>query len=156
MKSLLLEIKGTVDGQKSTDIENKLENNVINEFEANYARITDMGLAEELPQGNFDANDLKRRQKKSKAMNLLLRFKGHKEKILAFMYHFNVPFDNNLSERDIRMTKTKQKISGTFRTLKGAVMFCRARSYISTAKKNGINVFEAISNVIRGQPYCRA
>jgi transposase len=91
--------------------------------------------------------------KKTKAQNLLIRFIDHKSEILKFMHTLSVPFDNNLAERDIRMLKVQQKISGTFRTQKGAKYFCRIRAYISTAKKNGINVLTAINNAVRGEPF---
>ena len=69
------------------------------------------------------------------------------------MHDFRVPFDNNQAERDIRMIKTQQKISGTFRKLEGAKVFCRIRGYISTAKKQGKNVPDALRSVFEGKPW---
>ena len=66
------------------------------------------------------------------------------------MYDLDVPFDKNLSERDIRMIKVQQKISGLFRTMAGAEQFCRIRSFISTVRKQGLNVIESIYQVMVG------
>lgn len=158
MKNLLLKIKETVDTEKTKPRVVRLKALSINKFKNRYDKIIDQAIKlEPPPPDNSDLQLPKKkkrgRQKKSKSMNLLIRLKEHKEKVLAFMYDFEVPFDNNQGERDIRMIKLQQKISGTFRTKKGAEFFCRIRSYISTARKNGINVFWAINDAIRGQPF---
>ena len=72
--------------------------------------------------------------------NLLLRLAGRKADVLRFLNDPRVPFTNNQAERDLRMMKVKQKISGGFRSLQGAMDFAVIRSFISTAKKPGWNV----------------
>lgn len=90
------------------------------------------------------------RRKKTKARNLVERFDKHRLAILRFIHDFKVPFDNNLAERDIRMMKVQQKISGCFRSWEGARQFCRLRSYISTIRKQGLNVWEALGSLFDG------
>jgi transposase len=89
----------------------------------------------------------------SKAANLLDRLEDFEESILAFLWDEQVPFTNNQGEQDIRMVKVRQKISGCFRTLDGAQMFCRIRSYLSTCRKQGRNLWEAIQMAVLGKPF---
>ncbi|PHA24194.1 transposase, partial [Bacillus toyonensis] len=76
--------------------------------------------------------ELKKKGKQTPAQNLWNCFVKYADRILAFLEHPDIPFDNNQAERDIRMTKVKQKVSGTFRSKKGAESFCQIRSFMST------------------------
>ena len=91
--------------------------------------------------------------KKSKTQNMLERFINYKDQILAFAKNFLVPFGNNLAEQAIRMMKVKQKISGCFRSEQGAKNFADTRSYIATAKKQGIPIMQALAAAIQGRPF---
>ena len=92
------------------------------------------------------------RVKQSKPRNLLKRLRDHRDEVLAFLFDPTVPFTNNLAERDLRMVKVKHKISGTFRSHLGALCYCRIRGYISTMKKQNINIISALSSVFVGNP----
>ena len=93
------------------------------------------------------------RTRQGKAANLLDRLEDFDLSVLAFLIDPNVPFTNNQGEQDIRMIKVKQKISGSFRTLTGAQTFARIRSYLSTCRKQGRNLWEACHQLAIGQPF---
>jgi transposase len=80
------------------------------------------------------------------------RLKQKRDEVLRFMKDLTVPFDNNGSERDLRMIKLQQKISGCFRTEDGARNFCRVRSYLSTARKQGHSLLLALERAFNGKP----
>jgi transposase len=140
MKKLLLDIKGAVEDavrQGKMSLAHKLQKR----YRRIYLAILREGFAVQPP-------PLKRRPgqrgrlKQPPAKNLLDRLKNHIDDVLAFMYDFSVPFTNNLAERDLRMVKVKLKISGCFRTEKGARIFCRIRSFMSTLRKKNLNILE--------------
>jgi len=89
--------------------------------------------------------------KRSKGGNLVERLDKRRDEVLRFMHDLRVPFDNNQAERDVRMVKVQQKVSGCFRTMEGAQMICRVRGYISTARKQGYNVLTVLETAFRGQ-----
>jgi transposase len=92
------------------------------------------------------------RVKQSPARNLLERLWLGQEEVLAFLDDFSVPFDNNQAERDVRMLKVQQKVSGCFRSAWGADAFACLRSYLSTLRKQGVALLAALETVVAGQP----
>jgi len=96
------------------------------------------------------------RPKRTKPHNLLLRLDNYADDVLRFATDFTVPFDNNLSERDVRMVKIAQKVSGGFRSNEGARAFLAFRSYLSTAAKQGINRLEALRQLFGDGPWMPA
>ena len=96
------------------------------------------------------------RPKRTKSANLLGRLDTHRDDVLRFVTDFDIPFDNNLAERDIRMVKVHQKISGGFRTLHGATSFLNLRSYLSSANKHGTSALTALNQLFAGTPWTPA
>ena len=92
------------------------------------------------------------REKKGKILALVERLANYKASVCLFIHNFNVPFDNNLAERDLRMIKVKTKVSGCFRSEEGARDYLKIMSYIGSAHKQGYNAYEAIKNAISGYP----
>ena len=117
----------------------------IKSLEEKFNAIIMKGIEENPPSQNPENQGKRGVKPKTKARNLLDRFIEHKEKILKFLTNLRVSFENNQAERDIRMMKLQQKISGAFRTTQGAVAFCRIRDYIYTIRRNDLPVMR-ISN----------
>lgn len=151
MSILLLEIKKRVEEKKGSV--DALELEEVTAFVKRYALIIEMGLAEDARLNPQQPKAVKKRgrTKQSKAKNLLDRLVEHQKEVLAFMHDFRVPFDNNLAERDVRMMKVQQKISGTFRSKQGAETFCRIRGMISILKKHSLSVIEGIRAAFEGK-----
>jgi transposase len=150
---LLLDIKAEVD--HAPDTADSLPQVRIDYFSQRYDAIRQAGL-DANPPPPAPPPQTRGRPKQSPPKNLLDRLLDQKAGTLAFMCDFSVPFDNNLAERDIRMVKVKQKISGAFRTKMGARTFCDLRSYISTARKQGHNVIKALFDALTGDPFTPA
>jgi hypothetical protein len=87
---------------------------------------------------------------------LARRLLDRQEDYLRFARDWRAPPDNNGCERDIRMTKLRQKVSGCLRTLTGARQFCAIRSYLSTAAKHGLGFFDALVMLTGGRPWIPA
>lgn len=92
------------------------------------------------------------RGKQSPARNLLERLWLGREQVLAFLDDLTIPFDNNQAERDVRMLKVQQKVSGSFRSRSGADAFARLRGYLSTLRKQGVALLAALEALSAGQP----
>jgi transposase len=144
MIALLLKIKKRVETCFPLDSEEKIA------FTESYDAIVSEGY-----QANPPPAPIKKRgrSKKGRALNMLDRLSERCHEVLAFMEDFAVPFDNNQAERDICMMKVRQKISGVYRSAKGADMFFRIRSYISTARKNSVSAFSAITEALDGRAF---
>jgi transposase len=146
MIDLLLKIKESVDLSPIGELDKTKSAFYENQYDA----IVEKGFNETPPPMVSDKKK-RGRKKKGKAICLLERLRDKKAMVLLFMYDSLIPFDNNQAERDIRMAKLYQKISGCFRTKKGAMDFLVIRSFLSTVKKHGLNIIESIMKILYNQ-----
>jgi len=114
-----------------------------------YDQILSRGLAYHELQPALHKKGARGRVKRRVGHNLLIRLRDYKDDVLRFLSNPLVPFTNNQAEQDIRMIKVKQKISGGFRTMHGATVFCNIRSFISTMRKKGRDIIHEIFSVFR-------
>lgn len=148
LQDLLLEINEAV---------NKTEQNCLDEVTANryrmhYRQMIQTGELEmPLPPPEGNKSKKRGRKKKTKERNLLERLRDFEADVLRFMVEPEVPFTNNRGENDIRMTKVQQKISGCFKSMDGAKIFCRVRSYLLTAQKHGVTPTDALKTLFDGK-----
>ena len=151
LHALILEIKREVDSVHAYSC--SLSPPKIADFEDRYSQIIRNALNEIPIPANSDFPGKRGRKKQSKAKNLIDRCILFQREILSFMHNFSIPFSNNQAERDIRMAKLQQKISGTFRSEEGAAAFCRIRGYLSTVKKNDRPVLASLVGAFHGNPF---
>lgn len=147
----LLEAKQEVDAARVAG-QTALQESRIDAIERRYRRILNEGRAQ-LPPMPVVRPGRRGRPKRHKVANLHERLTRLQPEALAFVYDLELPFDNNLAERDVRKVKTKQKVSGCFRSARGAASFCRMRGFISTARKQGRNEFGELSEAIQGRAF---
>lgn len=143
MSCLLLDTKDAVEQARAAGRE-RLGPGALADLAASFKTIVAMGHDEHPPVAAG---------KRTKAHNLLLRLERYEPDVLRFAHDFRVPFGNNQAEQDIRMVKLQQKISGCWRTHQGAERFLAVRSYISTARKNGLHALDALGRLAAGQPW---
>ena len=139
MKTLLEEFNIAVNNAGGS-----LDKAVANNNRKRYRELLEEAELECPPPDESKRNGKRGRLKRSKARNLLERFINYEDDVLRFMSDIDVPFTNNQGENDIRMTKVQQKISGCFRSMEGAKIFCRVRGYLSTCRKHGVSSSHAL------------
>ena len=149
MGCLLLDTQDAVEQAKAAE-RKRLTQKALCELHASYREIIKLGYEENAP---LAAKADGRQAKRTKAQNLLIRLDRRETEVLRFAHDFRVPFDNNLAERDIRMVKLQQKISGCWRTREGAERFLAIRSYLSTARKQGLRPIDVLCRLAAGQPW---
>jgi transposase len=146
MKALLENMNHAV-----SDADGQLGSAESKKYRHKYRTILKKAEAECPPPDEAQRKGKRGRVKRSKARNLLERLRDFEDDVLRFLDNKIVPFTNNLGENDIRMTKVQQKISGCFRCVDGAEIFCRVRSYLSTCRKQGVNTSMALDLLFQGK-----
>lgn len=143
LKELLLEMKD-IKERYQKEGKDKISNKEYEDFKNRYLTILDEAKKER-------KKDLSTNSYKKEEINLINRLVKYCDNHLLFLKKFFVPFSNNRAESDLRGIKIKQKI-GKFRSLEGATIYAIIKSCISTYKKNGINLYEALLSLLNDKP----
>jgi transposase len=151
MQTVLLDLKTLTDEAKTAGMA-ALAPLVLAQARARYREVLQAGERANPPPSPDSAPKRRGRRKQSAARNLLDRLIKHEAAVLAFVHDLRVPFDTSRAERDIRMLKVQQKISGCFRSWSGALDFCRIRGYLSTLRKQGEPLLSALQQALAGHP----
>jgi transposase len=149
LKDLLREMKAATEQARIAGAM-RLSPTERNRFVARYEELLAAGLAANPPPSLPTHH--RGRQKQSPARNLLERLWLGQDEVLAFLDDLTIPFDNNQAERDLRMLKVQQKVSGCFRSTRGGAAFGRIRGYLSSLSKQGMKRLAALETVFFGQP----
>ena len=150
MKTLLLEMKAAVEQAKAAG-KWELDVLALGRFHRRYELVLALGYQANpppVPPRKTHGG----RTKQHPARNLLDRLSIYQWQVLAFLVDFTVPCSNNQAERDLRMVKVQQKVSGCFRTDQGIASFCRIRRYLSTLRKQGAPLLSALQHALAGHP----
>jgi len=151
LKDLLLEMRTTVEQARGQGLA-RLPTLQRDALVARYERLLALGLAANPPPHRGRPRQ-RGRIKQSPPRNLLERLWLGQAQVLAFLDDVAIPFDNNQAERDLRLLKTQQKISGCFRSDAGSAAFARLRSYLSTLRKQGAALLDALCTLFTGEPH---
>jgi transposase len=153
MAELLVDAKLACDRARAAGA-GRVEDAVLGRLRARYRRLLADGQAANPPPPTIGRR--RGRARRSPAANLLVRLDAHRDEVLRCLDDLRVPFDNNQAERDLRMVKLQQKISGCWRTLAGAEAFLAIRSYVATARKHGMNPLAVLGQLFEGRPWLPA
>lgn len=139
-------LKGMNQGRKELKLagESRFAKEQLERYAARYDEIIARGMEQN--------KNTKGRVAKKEEKALLNRLKKYKENHLLFLYDFEIHFSNNISEKDLRICKNRQKMAGGFRTADGRRMYCEIMSFIETVKRRGLNIFQSIINLMNGTP----
>ncbi len=149
LKILLLDMKEATEQARALG-KRRVDPQEVVDWEAQFLRLLDEG-DQAHPRATAPPGT-RGRCKQSAARNLLDRLRTHQKAVLTFLEDLRVPFDNNLAERDLRMVKVQQKVSGCFRSVAGAQAFARIRAYLSTLRKQGLPLLSALHATLCGHP----
>jgi transposase len=155
MGELLCDVKLVADRARAAGLQ-RVDDDARARLQRRYARLLADRRAANSPPPATGRRRRRGRARRSAAARLLARLDTHRDEVLRSLDDLRVPFDNNQAERDVRMVKVQQKISGCWRTVDGAAAFLALRSYLATARKHGMNPLVVLCQLFAGRPWLPA